>query len=236
MGVLTQYAGRNGFTVTKWSGPTQAEVNRSNANLGVAYDSFRPEATMNGRYSESFDWAHLACLPFNAKGFISGAMQHGDAFSLPAQKGDIVYDLWMGGYLDDPEQGPVTNRSPAEINQQDVEDCHFLFDAAGMSLWSSLKSLHAAFFGEPVPTPQGPPAPPPTPPPAVGAPLSPVADRVEELRAALLGQVLRNMPLAVLLSSPAWLVFTKPVAVELLKTYRRLRRHLGDPRPLPEGE
>lgn len=237
MAVLTQYAARNGFTVARWLGPTVDHGNISTANLGAPLDSFKTQETMNARYGAD-GTGGVFVPPFNAKGWPSGAMQHGEAFSLPAQNGDVVYDLWVGGFLDEIKQPGVN--SGADISQQDLEDCHFLWNTRGSSLWQNLKAKHdLLFFGVPSPTPADPPKPPlppPNPPPVPEPALSPAAERINQLRTTLLELTKDGrFPATRKLSLDFWPII-KPFFVDLLKTYRRLRAHLGDPRPLPKGE
>lgn len=96
---------------------------------------------------------------------------------------------------------------------------------------------------KPVPVPTPKPIPSPTPGPSPTPPsssiLSPASQRVEELRAIFL-----NLPITIKLPLSHFLIFlepnywtiTKPIAVELLKFYRLLRKYVGDTREIPKED
>lgn len=116
--------------------------------------------------------------------------------------------------------------------QRDAQDLTMLVGATqwvlDQALLFGLVSLPEKPPAPPIPPPS-PPVVPPSPPPPAGTglhPLSPASARAEELRNAAYG-------VAWSVSDSAWENWWRIVAIEALRFYRLVRKHLGDFREIP---
>lgn len=128
----------------------------------------------------------------------------------------------------------VHGRKPDEMENVDIQFNRTLFESLKQQAIGKERPT------DPIKPPVNPPSdtkptptPTPTPIPVIRSnTLSPLSIRVEELRSILLSipNINQSHPLT---NQASWPII-KPIAVEILRTYRLLRRSLGDTRELPK--